>query len=91
MICRCNAARFIISSEPLEIIIPIICRGKINIITDSSKKNIIVAVINVEYNLLTVSDGFSFSEGISLEKIATVALWKGPPTPPNSIKDNAGI
>ena len=53
---------------------PIICLGKINIMTDNAKKKIIVAVIKVEYNLFTVSDGFSFRFGINLEKIATVAL-----------------
>ena len=69
----------------------IICRGKIYIKTDSSTKNIIVAVIKVEYNLFTVSGGFSFKFGMSFEKIATVALWNGPPTPPNRIKDKDGI
>ena len=59
--------------------------------TDNAKKKIIVAVIKVEYNLFTVSDGFSFRFGINLEKIATVALWKGPPTPPNKINESDGI
>ena len=59
--------------------------------TDSAKKNIIVAVINVEYNLLTSSVGFSFNDGNSFQKIATVALWNGPPTPPSKISDKDGI
>ena len=42
--------------------------------TDKIKKNIVVAVINVEYNLFTASCGFSFKSGISFENTATVAL-----------------
>ena len=41
---------------------------------DNSKKNIVVAVINVEYNLFTSSAGLSFKLGISFENTATVAL-----------------
>ena len=59
--------------------------------TDKIRKNIVVAVIKVEYNLFTASSGFSFKFGISFEKTATVALWKGPPTPPSRIKDREGI
>ena len=43
------------------------------------------------YNLLTTSSGFDFKSGINLEKIATVALWKGPPTPPKIIIAKDGI
>ena len=59
--------------------------------TESIRKNIVVAVINVEYNLLTSFSGFSLKFGISFEKTATVALWKGPPTPPSKINDSDGI
>ena len=43
------------------------------------------------YNRLTSSLGLSFISGINFEKIATAALWNGPPTPPSIIIANDGI
>ena len=91
IIFKCSAANVTSSGEPLEMINFIIGSAKKNMKTHSAKKKIIVDFINVEYNLLTSSDGFSFKLGINFEKIATVALWNGPPTPPNKIKDKDGI
>ena len=74
----CNRANGLVSGE--EIVCDYIAKGIVKYVflandaSDNAKKKIIVAVIKVEYNLFTVSDGFSFRFGINLEKIATVAL-----------------
>ena len=72
-------------------IISITCGAKIKNNIPNNVKNKTLATKNVLYNLFTKSEGFSFKSGINFEKTATVALCKGPPTPPKRIIANDGI